>query len=99
LEAKVVLELMRSAPQRYESVRAALRYRGDGPTIKTVRERFLRSDVGRRTLGDPPRLPEPIPHAEPDEPFGWQVRVWRVDDHRWRQELELPGGGVARPGP
>jgi hypothetical protein len=20
--------------------------------------------------------------------------VWRVDDHRWRQEIDLPGGGV-----
>jgi hypothetical protein len=48
LEPREVLELMGSAPERYESVRAALRYRGDGPTIKAVRERFLRSEAGRR---------------------------------------------------
>jgi hypothetical protein len=38
-----VLELMRSAPERYDTVRAALRYTGDGSTIKAIRERFLGS--------------------------------------------------------
>ena len=94
MQPKEVLELMRSAPERYDTVRAALRYRGDGPTIKAVRERFLRSEAGRRTFGDPQGPPEPIPHAEPDGPFGWRCRIWRVDRHRWRQELELPGGGA-----
>jgi len=64
-----VLNLARSAPERYESVRAAIRYRGNGPTIKAVRERFLSSEAGRRTFGD---LPEPcagIRHFEPDGPF------------------------------
>jgi len=89
-----VLELIRSAPERYETVRAALCYRGDGPIIKAVRERFLRSEGARRTFGDPPEDSDPIPHAEPDGPFGWRCRIWRVDDARWRQELELPGGGV-----
>jgi hypothetical protein len=74
VEPEDVLELMRSAAERYESVRAALRYRGDGPTIKAVRERFLRSDG----------------------PFGWRCRIWRVDNHRWRQELGLPDGGATR---
>ena len=91
MEPEQVLDLIRSAPERYDTVRAALRYRGDGPTIKAVRERFLRSEAGRRTFGVPP---EPIRQSEPDGPFGWRVRVWRVDRHRWRQELELPGGGV-----
>lgn len=91
MDPQTVLELIRSAPERYDSVRAALRYRGDGPIIKAVRERFLKSEAGRRTFGDPP---EPIWQSEPDGPFGWRCRIWRVDDHRWRQELELPAGGV-----
>ncbi len=91
---ELVLELMRSAPERYESVRAALRYRGDGPTIKAVRERFLLSEAGRRTFGEPTEAPEEIRHSEPDGPFGWRCRVWRIDDAHWRQETELPGGGV-----
>lgn len=94
MEPEEVLDLMRSAPERYESVRATLRYRGDGPTIKAVRKRFWCSEVHRRALGGPADPTEPIPHAEPDRPFGWRCRVWRVDGHRWRQELELPGGGV-----
>ena len=94
MEPQEVLELMHSAPERYDSVRAALRYRGDGPTIKAVRERFLRSEAHRRTFGDPPEPSEPIRHAEPDGPFGWRCRVWSVDDHRWRRELKLPDGGV-----
>jgi hypothetical protein len=94
VEPEAVLRLMHNAPERYEGVRAALRYRGDGPTIKAVRERFLRSDAGRRTFGEPTQPPEEISHSEPDGPFGWRCRVWRIDDHRWRQELELPKGGV-----
>jgi hypothetical protein len=85
---------MRSAPERYDTVRAALRYTGDGSTIKAVRERFLRSEAGRRTFGGPPEPFEAAHHFEPDGPFGWRVRVWRVDQHRWRQELELPDGGL-----
>ena len=94
MEPEGVLELMHSAPERYDSVRAALRYRGDGPTIKVVRERFWYSEAGRRTFGESTEPPEDISHPEPDGPFGWRCRIWRVDDHRWRQELELPGGGV-----
>jgi hypothetical protein len=94
VEPEQVLELMHSAPERYESVRAALRYRGDGSTIKAVRERFLRSEAGRRTFGEPTEPLKDISHSEPDGPFGWRCRIWRVDDHRWRQETELPGGGV-----
>ena len=89
-----VLELMRSAPERYERVRAVLRYQGDGPTIKAVRERFLRSEAGRRTFGEPTEHPENVNHLEPDGPYGWRCRIWRIDDHRWRQETELPGDGV-----
>ncbi len=94
MEPQEVLELMRSAPERYNSVRAALRYQGDGPTIKAVRERYLRSDARRRSHGNRPEPSEGIRHSEPDGPFGWRCRTWRVDHHRWRQETELPGGGV-----
>ncbi|MDP9440201.1 MAG: hypothetical protein M3P49_15915 [Actinomycetota bacterium] len=94
MQPEEALELIGSAGERYDTVRAVLRYRGDGPTIRAVRERFLRSEAGRRTFGVQPEDSDPIPHAEPDGPFGWRCRIWRVDDHRWRQELELPGGGV-----
>ena len=94
LEPQEVLELMHSAPERYDSVRAALRYRGDGPTIKAVREQYLRSETHRRTSGDLQEPSEPIRHPEPDRAFGWRCRVWSIDHHRWRRELELPNGGV-----
>lgn len=35
MEPEAVLELMSSAPRRYETVRAALRYRGDGPPSRS----------------------------------------------------------------
>jgi hypothetical protein len=96
VEPEEALKLIGSASQRYDTVRAALRYRGDGPTIKALRERYLRSDARRRTYGN---RPEPSPsegirHPEPDRAFGWRCRVWSIDHQRWRRELELPGGGV-----
>jgi hypothetical protein len=42
MEPEQVLELISSAPERYESVRAALRYLGDGPVHKEIRERIVR---------------------------------------------------------
>src|SRR3712207_8155143 len=42
MEPKQVLELIGSAPERYESVCAALRYRGDGRVHKEIRERIVR---------------------------------------------------------
>ncbi len=65
-----MLGLARTAPVRYESVRAALRYRGNGPAIKAVRERYLRSDARRRTHGNRPEPSEGIRHPEPDGAFG-----------------------------
>lgn len=94
MEPEQVLKLIRSAPERYESVRASLRYQGDGPTIKAVRERFLRSEAGRSTFAESNELPGDISHSEPGGPFGWRCRIWRIDNHRWRQETELPEGGV-----
>lgn len=88
MQPQETLELMGTAPSRYESVRATLVYRGDGPTIKAVRERYWRK------FTNPAERSEAIRHPEPDGPFGWRCRVWRVDNHRWRQELELPSGGI-----
>ena len=91
-----VLELMHSAPERYDSVRAALRYWGNGATIKAVRERFWHSEAGRRTFGDlrEREVYHPSEDPEPDGPFGWRCRVWLIDGHRWRLELDLPAGAV-----
>jgi len=90
MEPEQVLELIRSAPQRYESVRAALRYRGDGTVRKEIRQRILR----RAFRDSPEEASEPIRHPEPDGPFGWRCRAWQADDYHWRMETEVPGGGV-----
>ena len=95
VETEDVLQLIRSAPERYETVRAALRYRGDGPTIKAIRERIVSSEAGRRAFRFSPReASEPIEHSEPDGLFGWRCRAWHADRHHWRIETELPVGGV-----
>lgn len=94
MQPQEVLELIQSAPTRYETVRAVLRYRGDGPMIKTVLERFVRSAACTRTFGEPPETADEASDPEPDGPLGWRCKVWRIDNHRWRQETELTGGGV-----
>ena len=94
MRAEEVLSLIHAAPERYETVRASLVYRGDGPKIKAMREKYARSEAGRRTFGD---SSDGIYHPEPDSAFGWRCKVWRVDEHRWRQELELPNGEVSIP--
>jgi hypothetical protein len=48
MEPEEVLELIRSAPERYDTVRAALRYRGDGNVHKEIRERIASTEAGRR---------------------------------------------------
>ena len=48
MEPEQVLDLIRSAPERYDTVRATLRYRGDGPVRKEIRESIVRSELGRR---------------------------------------------------
>ncbi len=92
MRAEDVLHLMSTAPERYETVRAALVYRGDGPKIKAMRERYARSEAGRRTFGD---SPDRIWHPEPDSAFGWRCKIWRVDEHQWRQELDLSDGEIS----
>jgi hypothetical protein len=47
VEPEEVLELIHSASERYETVRAALRYRGDGAAIKAARDRYLASELGK----------------------------------------------------
>ena len=99
MEPDEVLELIGSAPERYDTVRAALRYRGDGPTKKEIRERIVRTEAGRRAFGISPqqaaeRLGRTIDHPEPDGPYGWSCRAWHADEYRWRLESDRPDGGV-----
>ena len=95
MKPEEVLELMRSAPERYESVRAALRYRGDGAMKREIRLRLLRSEVAQREFGiSPEEASELIRHPEPDGPFGWRCRAWYAGAYRERLETEVPGGGV-----
>jgi hypothetical protein len=104
VQPEEVLKLIRSAPQRYHTVRAALRYRGDGPTIKALRDRYHASEAGRLETGGSPGPSEKIRRPEPDGPFGWRCRVWYASvsperGERYRLEVELPrevypGGGV-----
>lgn len=97
MDTDTVIELMRSAPRRYETARAALRYRGDGPAIKAARERYRASELGRLEARPEPGVPPEVGHPEPDGPFGWRCRVWyarvnpRTNGGRYRVELELPG--------
>jgi hypothetical protein len=96
VEAEEILELVHSASEHYESVRAALRYRGDGRLHKEIRERIVRSEAGRRAFRiSPEETSRPIRHPEPDGPFGWRCRAWHADQYHWRMETEVPGGGVA----
>lgn len=96
VEPEDVLELIRSAPERYETVRAALRYRGNSLIHKEIRQRIVRSEAGRRAFGISAReASEPIQHPEPDGPFGWRCRAWHADQYHWRTETEVPGGGLA----
>jgi hypothetical protein len=95
LEPEEVLELIHTAPERYDGVRAALRYRADGATKREIRQRLLRSEVARREFGiSPEEASEPIRHLEPDGLFGWRCRAWYAGAYRERLETEVPGGGV-----
>jgi len=89
---EAVLELMRSAPRRYETVRAALRYRGDGSAHKEISEHIVSSEAGRRAFGI--SLERPNYQWYPDGPFGWRSRAWHADDYHWRLEADRPDGGV-----
>jgi len=86
-----VLDLMSGARERYETVRADLRYRGDGTTIKSLREQH---EQALRLSGSRRRSSGQIKHSEPDGAFGWRCRIWQVGAYRWRRELDLPGGGT-----
>lgn len=88
VEPDEVLDLIHDAPNRYETVRAALRSRGDGGILRSLRERAAgSSDPTSRGSGRKE-------HPEPDGPFGWRCRIWHAGAYRWRRELDLPGGGT-----
>jgi hypothetical protein len=78
VEPEEVLELIRTAPERYDTVRAALR-------TEAGRRAF------QVPSGEPS---EPIRHPEPDGTFGWSCRAWHADEYRWRLEADRPDGGV-----
>ncbi len=97
MEPEQVLELIRSAPERYDTVRAVLRYRGDGPIRKKIRERIVRTEAGRRAFGISPReaseaISRPVNYPEPDGPYGWRSRAWHADRYHWRLETDVPRG-------
>lgn len=95
MEPEEILELIHTAPEHYDSVRAALRYRGDGSVHKEIRERLWRSEAGRRAFRvSPVEARKTIQHPEPDGPFGWRCRAWYAGAYRERLETEVPGGGV-----
>jgi hypothetical protein len=99
VQSEEVLDLIGSASQRYDTVRAALRYRGDGTVHKEIRERIVRTEAGQRAFGMSPRetaerIERPIDHPEPDRLFGWSCRAWHADDYHWRLEADRPDGGV-----
>jgi hypothetical protein len=96
MEPAEILELIRTASERYETVRAALRYRGDGRLRREIGERLLGSEAGRRAFRiSPEDASRPKQHREPDGPFGWRCRAWHAGKYRWRMETQVPGGGVA----
>ncbi len=92
MQPEEVLKLIGSAPQRYDTVRAALRYRGDGSARKEISERIRSSETGRRAFGISPD--RSIYQWYPDGPFGWRSRAWHADDYHWRLESDRPDGGV-----
>lgn len=84
-----VLELMSTARRRYETVRAALHYRGDGTVIKALRDRYQRSEAGCRELGNVRGLwkeqesPEFFEgEDEPSGVFEWRIKTWEA---KWRR--------------
>ena len=96
MKPEEVLELIHTTSERYESVRASLRYRGDGTVKREIRERLVRSEAARREFGiSPEEDSAPIRHPEPDGPFGWRCRAWHADHYHWRMETEVPDDGVA----
>ena len=95
VQPEQVLELIGSAPRRYDTVRAAMRYRGDGSTMRTLRDRYRASEAYRLETGGPPDPSEEAWYPEPEGPFGWGCRVWyaKVSPERGvrdRLEVELP---------
>lgn len=106
VEPEEVLALIHTAPERYETVCAALRYRGDGRLmLGEIRERIAHTEAGRRAFGISPRkalekIEHPVDHPEPDGPFGWRCRARSgigggsgVNQHIHQTLLVLRGNG------
>jgi hypothetical protein len=95
VQPEEVLRLINSAPRRYDTVRAALRYRGDGAIMRTLRDRYRASEAYRLETSGSPDPSEGVGYPEPYGPFGWRCRVWYAKvsperGSRYRLELELP---------
>ena len=88
MKPEEVLDLMHTARRRYETVRATLRYRGDGPTIKALRKQYQQSEAGKRELEgvrglqQVPESLETFGHDEPDGVFEWRIKAWEA---KWRR--------------
>ncbi len=101
MKVEDVLGSISSAPKRYETIRAALRYQGHGPTLKKTRAEYFESEVGRQEVGGSTEQYEPPEFDEPDGPYGWRCRVWFAGvrfpskGNRYRLELELPNEAVS----
>ena len=93
MQPEEVLELVGSAPERYDAVRAALRYRADGLKRKEIGERIVRTEAGRRAFQISAReVSEAI--SWPDGPCGWRSLAWHAGRYHWRVEKGASCGGV-----
>lgn len=93
MQPEEVLELVGSAPERYDAVRAALRYRADGLKRKEIGERIVRTEAGRRAFQISAReVSEAI--SWPDGPCGWRSLAWHAGRYHWRVETGASCGGV-----
>jgi hypothetical protein len=89
VQPEEVLELIGSALERYDTVRAALRYRGDGPTKKGIRELIVR----RAFQVSPREAYRPIRHLQPDGPLGGAAEhgTQTTTTGAWRRKFRAAG--------
>jgi hypothetical protein len=103
LEPEEVMELMRSAPERYESVRATITHTVDGAVAEESNRRFVdwrfdhKGGLGmeREDGGEWKRLPrETFNRAYEDSEQ--VVRLWHERPDRWREERRATDGRILR---
>jgi len=99
VQPEQVLDLIHSAPERYDTVRAVLSYRGNGRVRKEIGERAVRTEAGRRAFGISAReaseaILRTADYTWPDGSYGWSTRAWHADKFHWRLETGVPGGGA-----